>query len=965
MSYTFIKDQVLLKGFLQALPYFTGAFDLNNYYRSEKLMCIIWAIIIGYLILHLLLFMFVLSSKLIGKNHNQRIIRFMGILYLLHARVLFFPINFFFMNIAILWGNRNLSISKPFYSETGIFIVTVFGVILNSSFAILKEFILYQTNMSRCAYAAKTNIYSQIIIVNKILGTFLYLLTENNDSVAIIDFSLIIYLLFSLLMLYVLYVQLPFYKLSVLKISVIMNALIISFALLSLIQAFVTNVRVLGGTQVFFFLLPVLLIKGIFIQFKILFEKILKGSFRSPGHGIQFALLLVEFLNENNKISSSKQKFLPDYLKFIGVLSSKGIDVEKLRDKKSTKEFEQVLFKLIIERLKLVFDSFPKSQILSIFMAQIYIRKLDNVPKALELIRKLENRSLSLSMSKTIQVVYLELETNYARKNKESEHRLQLTKYVECSSLTISMKENILKEIANHSEFWQDINQSSLDLKKVADKVKEIDHLARNIKTTCENNLEQFSKNFSLPILVYAVYLNLVRSSHTKSMEFIKKFQSLLTHQSVKNEFDIYSETAAAALISLDKVKAGEILSVSGSIQNLYNINKEELIGQKFLCLFPNIISQKYQRFIQKFAKSLEYKIDEKQKTYGQSANGGFFEMEVHFQLYPYLNHEVTLMIMMTKISEPEAILFIDQTGNITCCSKSAEEKFKQESININSFKIMQDLIIEFPIINKAFNMAYSASDKAENNEKGNSFILDKSQEPTQRSQEIHHTETKRATILSCTDEDGFLLNSQTKRSIQSKQFCKEPLNIPSSFLKPFSDEFSENLKTQLLNELTLEKAQEICNKFMRGKRVTLSSKNYNMTPRGHYKRKPLQADIQIKPYILEGKLYKVLTVKNIHREIQTNNKTTIKLIDMPFSDFAEEFLENEEKKPNQSIPPKGITIEDLLLQEEELSEEETEKESKLIHKRDTGKENLRNVMIEKFEKDDQKSSIINSDKKE
>jgi len=986
MSYTLLKKQILLQGIFKALPFFTGAFNMNNYYNSETFVLIAWCMFIGYFLLHFFLFAAAVSSLLVGKRPHKFIFKTLGISYLLHARIFFFPIQYFFVNIMILWRDTNQITGEPFYSHHYTFVITILAFSANILLAIAKEFILYQTNFGKCAYGAKTNFYGQIMFINKLVGVILYMLSQNEVDTAIKGSSYLC-LLFGLGLLYILYTKLPFYKFQVLKIAVIMTSLILSFSLIAIIQVHSKDEEVLGGLQIFVALLPLLGIKGIFSQFRNLFEKILKGKFQFPGQGIHFALLLGEFVTGNKSFLKSNKSFLPSYHKFIGILANQGIDLEMLADKRLKNDIEPSLSRFIIEKLKQFFEKNSKSQMLSIFLAQFYIVKLGNFPKALELMKKLENNSLSLSMQKTMEYVYLELEEGYIRQQAESEGRMQISSYFQYSDFTRVIKSNIQKEITNQTEFWEDVQKGNLDLKKVADKVEEIHLLGRKVKKDCENNTESFSKNFSLPLLVYAAYLNIVKHSYVKSFKFLQKFQSLLTNNYVRNEFDVYAESSAAAIVSIDKAKIGEILAVSGSIQNLFHVNKQELIGKKFSYLFPPSIAQSFYNIIQKYSKSLDCNVDEIQKTFGQTVYGEVFEVEVNFQIFPYSNYEITLLVLMKKIGQPEPVLIVDPIGRIVCCSKSLEEKLKKEAVNITAFKMIQDIIVDFTTINKAFNMTYNMEANKEVPEQFNNpenslhSIKPMEDKTTERlakdvnkfQSDDYILESKNTNRLSVDrDEDTSRVLIYPKKSQPMKNHFnfKDTSRVPSTFLrKTMTSEWADSIK-QTPRGLTTEKAQELCEKFLNGNRIDLYPSNNS--PRSL--KKFLRADVQIKPYFLEGELHKIILFKNILRESCSMKTGTVNTIDnenSSFSHFADEFVGTEEMRPSSLLKGKKPKVSvhtnrTNQTKDEELLEEETESHAskvmeELSLEKNDGKENLRATMIQKIEKDDQKSSLITS----
>ena len=127
------------------------------------------------------------------------------------------------------------------------------------------------------------------------------------------------------------------------------------------------------------------------------------------------------------------------------------------------------------------------------------------------------------------------------------------------------------------------------------------------------------------------------------------KFQGTIQNKLKKSEFDVSSGKQAVVIVSLDKRKLGEILYASGSIQNLFNLKKTELIGQYFGMLFPNTIATAYRRFLQRFIKFPNIDLNYPHISVGRTFDGELFETEVNFQLYPYMDRDITLIVLLKQ----------------------------------------------------------------------------------------------------------------------------------------------------------------------------------------------------------------------------------------------------------------------------------------------------------------------------
>ncbi|RZK12254.1 MAG: hypothetical protein EOO43_18780, partial [Flavobacterium sp.] len=438
-----------------------------------------------------------------------------------------------------------------------------------------------------------------------------------------------------------------------------------SFSIISVIYVFVDNLEVTGGMHILTVVMPSLLIKAVLSQFRRLFKRILNGEFmRLEDHAIHFGVLLEDFMTKekHNALHSLEDKsFLPNRESFYGILSGKeNIQLEKLENKKTVHECEVQIFCYIVEKLHLVSIQMPHlPKVLALYKAQLYLTKVEsNIPRVLEILRKLENSSAGFPMKCSIEYLNTLLQKTYNQDGWDSENRSGLSHYFKYYDLTSNIKNLMLEETKKQIEFWEDIRSRNIDAKKIYDKTREIDSLFARIYKQCERNLNNFRKNFRSPMLLYSVYLNNVRHMHFDGTQVLRNFESIMMVQNLHHDqFDTTSENTAVVIVSLDKTKPGIILNASGSIHSLFNLRKTELIGKKIGCLFPGIIAKHYQLEIQQYSKNPVYNLNAKEKTYGKTTNDEIFELEVSLQLYPYVNKELTVMVMLKKLDDPAPVL--------------------------------------------------------------------------------------------------------------------------------------------------------------------------------------------------------------------------------------------------------------------------------------------------------------------
>ena len=929
------------------LYFLTGAFPLQETYSIyTSLFHAIWVICLIYFLLHILAFLLIIKVFLQKEQGNRTIMKILSWSYLLHSRIIFFPMQFFLLNLCKLFKSEA---NGEFYQETGWLIGSIILMTLNTALALGKEFLMYHINQTENNYSVKTNIYHQMMLIYKILALLLCFWGVTETSTAIKG-STFFHVIMSFLMVLILYIKLPFYHFKVLKLAMMLTTVTLCLSLISVIYVFGQDSEVVGGMHILLVLLPPLGIKIVFSQFRNLFKRILQGEFMVVDHAVHYGLLLEQFIASEKDNSIKSKIFFLNRESFYGILVGKNIPLEKFTDRKIISECEYHLYHHIMEKLSIV----GNSKLLSLYTAQIYLTKADNIPKALEIIRKLETSSTSSTFPMQTSIEYLndllQRAYNLGHNQGSEEGQLELSEYFKYYDLANDIKALMLLETKKQIEFWEDIQLRKTDAKKTYDRVEEIDRLFMRIRKECEHNLNNFRKNFRSPMLLYSIYLSNVRQMHYDGTQVLTSFQSIMLAQNASgnnnNELDVTSGNTAVVVVSLDKIKAGTILNASGAIHNIFNLRKTELIGKKVGCLFPAAIAKKYQQNIHEYSKSPTYKLDHKERTYGKTTTEEIFELEAHFQLYPYVGKELTVMIMLKKLDDPAPILIANNDGMIVDYSGSLKGLFQAENINLKNVKKFQDLNINFEKVNLAFNMSYDEnqqqqqmmSARSDNKEKfffnfdstAGDFIEDSSR----------NNSTYRALVHS---SGGFGSPEKAKNTPQ-----KRLVKIPSG---KSGD-----------GKLSLDKAQMICKEYMEGKETTLFNPNAQKNSR-------LRAHVQIKPCIIEGEVYKVMSILSLRKDIGSIYDSLENASSRSGLTFGDEFpMDNEGvivKKVMAKNNPKtkGTMASTGGLEKVSYLINESESESDVQKQVQDGQKKL--INIEKFFDQDERSSIKNSSQQE
>jgi len=800
-----------------------------------------------------------------------------------------------------------------YYHKTSWLIITIILSIANHVLAITKELFLYNITKNEGVDAVKNNHYHQIILIIKMQSLLMFFASQENNtviqSVSVIQFVLILGLLWILMN------KIPFYNFTLLKMTLAFTAVYLSFSFLSLLQVFSTNTKILGSVDFLVLILPVFVIKIALLGIITRFQRILRGEFVSPEHALHYGILLEHFLltKSNNKIDN---EFIPNDFIMNGILTIEEDD------------FEKRVYKSIVSRLEYVLALNPKSELLLIYMLEIYMTKLLNIPKFLELFKRFEGMKLSRYNRGKIEQFYQKIDEIYDGE----ETRLELANHFKFSKFTKIIKKKIIVELQKHIEFWTDLEKQVLDVKQTVNRAIEVDAIHLALQRQFGRNYEDFRYNSPQVLLMYAIYLHNVRFLHSEGTQLLRKFELLFANQLIENKAEVSVTPAVVAILSLDKKKPGQIVDISGPLNDVFHAKKNNLIGMNFGCLFPTAIAKIYQEQIYEYSKSPSYKLDHKYKTYGKTADGEMFEMEAYFQLYCYGNKEITVALLMKKKSEGQVLVIAGTDGAIVDSSKGFKDTLFNQGLKISPPSVLQGLSYQFEEINGAFNSVYCNKENIQQVSCG----ISAADTNCERQDFVRSSNRKFSDTLNPHNNSNILLLGGT--SVMTSR----GLELDSS--RPLHD-VSMSISTREPdhklhhNEISKERAMEICEDFLKGKETVLNPRKGSAL----FRREVLKARVQIKPYIMGHEIYKVVVLTNIKRNGSMLIANSDEDIDSPdhinqenYSNetFGDDFPEAEEK-----IVVRQITLGKELNFFFEKTHPEPEKKKNFIEHKLSGEE--------------------------
>ena len=929
MTHLNFRKMSIIAGVSQNITFFTGTFELGSISNTNHLVTPAWILCTFYLGLHTLSSSYIVYKIIRKKDLLGPFPKISAAMYLMHSRVIFFIIQSFLLRALDSYREKVDSDKQSSYYKSNWLGVTILLAIVNFTLALIPEFLLYHTGNRRCFYAVKTNLYHKTILFNK---TLLLLLDFFSDSLGSMpQITATTHLLLSVALTQIIFAKLPFMNFRLLKVATILTAIILSLSLILFLQSLTSNVDFLNGLQVFLLIFPILMVKIALSAMKNLFERILKQTPRSPDHIIHFALLIGEITKDDKEALTADMSFFPSASLLNGILAKNRIDLVSLNEKKLNKGCSNELYTFAIDKLERALSFNPKSPILLLFMAQIYSEKLDNILRAVELIKKLETLTLTIPMRCAITDFRSRIETMYGRHLTNLDKRLELTIHLQSAKVADLLKEDMMQEIEIHLIFWTRLKNETVDVKKAMEEAETIDRLSERVYNRYQRNYDTFEQNFVLPVLLYAAYLSNIRNNAQEGAQVFRRFQARSKEQMMKNKADAEFGNTAILILSVDKKRLGEVIYASGLVRNLFSLGKSTIIGHNFGCLFPSVVGRSLLYFLQDYVSSPNHKLDTPYNIYGKARNGHIFDVEAHFSLYSYLGKEITIMLTLKKTSSNKPLVITNHDGVIVDCSRDVEEMFSKERLYLKSFKSIQSISSGFDLANMAFNTVYSMKGPFKSlSETGNGD--NNKEEPNPETFKSVFSETKQLIYRLDTDKkETPEKTTNPKDSIRQPYYNFQTIgNLTqgedSPFFSPQAKDTTSlnkgsatshkssgkiniytyhNTQTKGEKVLVFQEAEEICRSFTEGKKLLFNRISESSAKRST----PISANVQIKPLLFQGEVYKIVTIDELHRETNSskNNKSLYQATDkyLSVTNFADEVSETQEIEFSSNI---GIT---------------------------------------------------------
>ena len=785
---------------------------------------------------------------------------------LFHSKVVFCLLHYFLVKVIDIntscWAKSTI-----YYCNVEWLIMPILLLILNIILAFFKEIFCFQIHQINDTFGVKTNVQNLLILLQKFLPILLFYLIPGS-----IDTVILTNLICLGLVLFVLHSRLPFYNILLLKVNIIFITIAFWTSLIGLARLFNTE----DNLFIFMCLIMALAVKASLIRLDMRFRGVLSLKATADIYEVVHLPVLVEDQMKRMSIFPVGEKINKATLYSLGVISSKvdrifDIKAEKLKLQNLTDEFRKQTFLVVIKEMLNVLKRQPKSELLAVCIAQIYIKEFGDAFQTMSIINKLRGRKLSLAanlsleaLSRDLSFIHQSNSSSQSSSSSEEEERTSHLVYFTYKHKTKVLKKYVKVEIDKHLRLWRALSLNTIDAMAVVREAEKISAQSRIIAKYWRQNFEGYELLFVNAAIIYGLYLEVVQALPSGGSSLIRKAFSAFNNKwhSQREIFDIIVGNSAIVVASIEPDKLGKVVDASSSVRTLFKTSKEGLLGSNIGIIMPSVIAAKHNGFIKKYHKNSQRGFQRTFKVYAKTLDDEYFAVEINLQLSPLTNKGLNLVAHIRKMSEFESVVIVDEEGNIVEYSKNLALTLNLFSKRGNAK--LQNLSSDLKLANQAFNLVYKPQEILyTEKDKPDDFVIFEEelmmQPPGVTTKNnpfnFHSTENP----LASPTRKGLLMSS-----MENDPPMKSSNRFEKILLSEAGDSMTPKINiedTEATPTITREEAEKICKQFKDGKKVNFLPLNKRVSPG---ETSQISCTTEIEPLIIESKLFKVLKLKGL-----------------------------------------------------------------------------------------------------
>jgi len=658
---------------------------LLTYHESDTVTSIVLVILLGFTMLKLTLFGYILLVSLWDYKIDSYLSYIWQRIFKLQTRVTYFLLTSFWVKAII--EAREGTFQMFGMNETGLIILASLVLAIEFFFSFILELQFSYVLPTENVLCSKNNDLQLITLVQKLVIQLIAIISSSNQTAGAWTASSVGLILSGLRELQFTR-NLPLYHIKGLILQRGVLGVVISLNVVYFLQTVLKQTSYEAADINFVILtwvvIALLSIKGGHENLKMRFLSLLcsnsKGSPELLLHKV-YATEQIKFLEMKPGRKSSKYHWT--HL----IMSHQRIKIQDIYGlEMMTTDFDMTpekMNKVFLSYFENLLVQFPKNFLIKLHTAYTCLRNAEPYTRTVKVAAQLEQNkwsaqylSSSLLMNE-IENCMLKDQQNFEDDNEKQE--LDFCGYLQSKLLMEDIKKKMLKQTDLYLKVCQNILGDTANIEEIYSSAQVMSDLKTKIQKRINHTTKVIPEHYISPLLCYAKYYLIVNHQsdlfekccqHFSQNYF--KFEKFFKEPTLIEE-NLYQDSNAFLLISTEKLNYGKILFCNSSVLSLCGGNNiKGYINTQVSRLFPASIQPYYDQLAKESSISRNRDLlNKKHRTFLFHKERYLVEAEFCLKYHPYLTQGLCLDMIIRPIPVTTEYMVLKEDGGIEGASKS------------------------------------------------------------------------------------------------------------------------------------------------------------------------------------------------------------------------------------------------------------------------------------------------------
>ena len=480
-------------------------------------------------------------------------------------------------------------------------------------------------------------------------------------------------------------------------------------------------------------------------------------------------------------------------VKSLRISSSFPADIEPdINEKRSVRQ----MFLHYLETLSM---KYPKNELIKLFLAHFYAKKLKLYGSAMKIITDLQQTGSSRTSLNASLLVY-EVQSIIKKQYGNTENLIDMFLYTKNQALLAEIKDQMIQQADLQINLFHELMEDSPNLAKIFDNSQVIVRYQGDVDRKMNILTKRIPEAYIEPLALYSNYqlfLNYSFSDHLSYQKlYTKKYEKYVKQYKNDNLVPetFYQDSNVFLLVSGQRGDAGKIVFCSKAAEETFGGDPRLYIGTHLSTLSPpalqNHVSTTWKTMVEKGDRS---DLNKQTQMYIYHKDGYVLEANAYMSIHPYMTKGFYFSLIVRPIYSSQDFLLVRENGDIECATQkvgirlgliASRNSSLTETVNV------RQLSMELKRVNDAFNTVAT--------EEKNEFVVEE------------------------VDKSQTLKGPRYYYSLSEEMDPKGDITRDITTIKTTIMERNTTNKTDM-TRLSTDKAKELYNAFLTGKDIELA----------------------------------------------------------------------------------------------------------------------------------------------